>query len=63
MTISLVIPRCHPSHTVIRVQNHRHAILLRHGAHVVGAAHGATDGRMELGVVQALPATTNGKKP
>ena len=41
---------------MIRVQNHRHAILLRHRTYVVGAAHGAGDGGVELGVVQALPA-------
>ena len=41
---------------MIRVQNHRHTILLRHRTDVVGAAHGAGDGGVELGVVQALPA-------
>ena len=37
--------------TVIRMQNHRHAILLCHSACMVGTADGTRNGGVELGVV------------
>ena len=50
-----VEPRQQVLGAVVRVEDHRHAILLRHGPHVVRAGHGARDGGVELRVVQALP--------
>mmetsp|Transcript_2361 Transcript_2361/g.4505 ORF Transcript_2361/g.4505 Transcript_2361/m.4505 type:complete len:348 (+) Transcript_2361:218-1261(+) len=49
-----VEPRQQVLRAVVRVQNHRHAVLLGHSAHVVGARDGAGDGRAVVGVVESF---------